>query len=302
MSLTRLEERNEKDITGKFKLSHEKSSLYRRTWWNWFLLAGILIITTIGLATAILPLLSERIEHPWPWVGTDFVLLVGLSLIVLAFVGYMTHKQRRDLSMHKKLQQLMEESEKRMHQYTNILYAATSISHIMGAETDLQTIFNYITKLCVETFNSYRTSLMLLDKENMELVVKSVYGRSDKEILETRQKIGEGISGWVAVHREPLLLGSHDNGTEYYGLKLENPFIVSAMVVPIIVRDELVGVLNVSSQSPDVEYDEEDLRALQIFAKNVGTCIRHMEHVHWTRQMVPHLREARQDKKKHKIP
>jgi GAF domain-containing protein len=61
------------------------------------------------------------------------------------------------------------------------------------------------------------------------------------------------------------------------------------MVVPIIVRDELVGVLNVSSRSRDVVYDENDLLALQGFASSAGACIRHTEQASWIRRMVPQL-------------
>jgi hypothetical protein len=61
------------------------------------------------------------------------------------------------------------------------------------------------------------------------------------------------------------------------------------MVVPIIVRDDLVGVLNVSSRSMDVVYVNEDLLALRGFASSAGACIRHTEHVTWIRKMVPHL-------------
>lgn len=37
--------------------------LERHSWRNWFLLASVAFITTIGLATAIPPLLSERMTN-----------------------------------------------------------------------------------------------------------------------------------------------------------------------------------------------------------------------------------------------
>ncbi len=64
------------------------------------------------------------------------------------------------------------------------------------------------------------------------------------------------------------------------------------MVVPIVLRDELVGVLNVSSQSEEVDYDEEDVRALEVFAENVGTCIRHTQQADWMRQTIHKLQKA----------
>jgi signal transduction histidine kinase len=69
--------------------------LFRVGWRNWFLLAGVSVLTTIGLASAIVPLAQARIPHLWPWANTDLVLLAGLSVATLAFALYLTVQQRQ---------------------------------------------------------------------------------------------------------------------------------------------------------------------------------------------------------------
>ena len=56
-----------------------------------------------------------------------------------------------------------------------------------------------------------------------------------------------------------------------------------------MVRDELVGVLNISSRAPNTIYVEEDLRALEVFAENAGTCIRQAERAEWMRQTIDRM-------------
>lgn len=262
---------------------------YWNIWRNWLFVAAVLILTTIGLGTAIPPLINERIARFWPWVKTDMVLIIGLSVIVLVFVAYLGQQQRHVIRIHKEIKLVREESDKRLRQHANRLMALTSISHIISVETDLQNIFDRITKMCVETFCCYRASLMLFEGETGELVVRSVSGHSDVEILHLRQRLGEGIAGYAAQHREPLLLSSPSDYATHPGLEYKDPTLTSAMVVPIIVRDDLVGVLNVSSRSEDIIYESEDLLALQGFASSAGACIRHTEHTNWMRKMVPHL-------------
>ncbi|HEY5133225.1 MAG TPA: GAF domain-containing protein, partial [Candidatus Krumholzibacteriaceae bacterium] len=262
---------------------------YWNIWRNWLFVAAVLILTTIGLGTAIPPLINERIARFWPWVKTDMVLIIGLSVIVLVFVAYLGQQQRHVIRIHKEIKLVREESDKRLRQHANRLMALTSISHIISVETDLQNIFDRITKMCVETFCCYRASLMLFEGETGELVVRSVSGHSDVEILHLRQRLGEGIAGYAAQHREPILLSCPSDYAKYPGLEYKDPTLTSAMVVPIIVRDDLVGVLNVSSRSEDIIYESEDLLALQGFASSAGACIRHTEHANWMRKMVPHL-------------
>ena len=270
-------------------IPHANKLLYRSIWRNWLLLAAVSMITIAGLATAIPPLLTGRVVNPWPWIKTDFVLLVGLSLTVLVFAGYLARHRRQVIHIRHELQMVKEDSDRRVRQHANRLIALTRISHMISVETDLQSIFDQITRMCVETFACYRASLMLFETETDELVVRSVSGHSNVEILNVRQRLGEGIAGYAAQHREPILLSSQDDYGRYPGLEYKDPSLTSAMVVPIIVRDDLVGVLNVSSRSMDVVYVNEDLLALRGFASSAGACIRHTEHVTWIRKMVPHL-------------
>ena len=51
-----------------------------------------------------------------------------------------------------------------------------------------------------------RVSLMLIDKQTEELRIELAKGLEEEIIKDTRVKIGEGISGWVALYGEPLLI------------------------------------------------------------------------------------------------
>jgi putative methionine-R-sulfoxide reductase with GAF domain len=264
----------------------DNSQLERRSWRNWILLSAVTILTTLGLITAIQSLLSERISEIWPWAKTDLVLLVGLSLIVLVFVIYLTQHQRHILKIRENLEKLRQEREIYINRQNVRLSAMCKVSGIMGKETNLEKVFDGITSICFDTFLCYRASLMLVDHETDELVVRSIKGYADKDIFDVRQKIGEGIAGWCAKHQEPLLLGAEPLEDDKYGFELNNKKITSAMIVPICVRDELVGILNVSARDKDVIYTEEDLKVLTVFAENAGACIRHTEHAVWMRNLV----------------
>jgi GAF domain-containing protein len=68
---------------------------------------------------------------------------------------------------------------------------------------------------------------------------------------------------------------------------------MSSMVVPIILREELVGVINVTTTNEEIEYSNDDLSALQVFADNAGAFIRHSEQAEWMRKTIEKLRESK---------
>ena len=253
----------------------ENKRLERRSWRNWLLLSTVTILITFGFILAMLPLSNDRISEIWSWEKTDLILLIGLSLIVISFIFYLTQHQRSNRRIRENLEILRQERGKYSQKQNARLSAMCNVCGIMGKEPDIEKVFDGITQICFETFQCCRASLMLVDNETEELVVRSVKGYADKDIFDVRQKIGEGIAGWCAEHRQPLLLGSEQLDENKYTFTFKNKKITSAMVVSIILRDELVGVLNVCARDSNVIYTDEDLKVLTVFAKNAGAFIHH---------------------------
>ncbi|MFH1756072.1 MAG: GAF domain-containing protein [Candidatus Latescibacterota bacterium] len=265
--------------------------LERHSWRNWFILVGGLFISSIGLGTAFFPLLFDRSFEAWPWSGTNVVLLVAYAFLICIFMSYLTFLQfqlsrLKKISFHK----LLEEASQRNNRNTQRLFALFAVSRKMGSETNPQKVFDYMTQACIDTFNCQQASLMLFDKDTQMLVVHSASGHQDKnKVIGKQQKLGEGVAGWAAKYRRPLLLNEGCDVSQYEGLHLNSKSLTAAMVVPILLREELVGVVNVSSRSRYVQYDEEEIRALRVYAENAGTCIRHAEHIEWMRQTIRNL-------------
>jgi len=267
---------------------------------NWYLLAGITVVSTIGLVVALAPLLSARIVNVWPWANTNIVLLGGLASCIALLVWHLTIQQRRVLEIREHIQQIHEDAQARKRRQGARLHALLNVSRMMGAVTDPENIFKGITNTCIEIFECQQASLMLIDGQNNKLVVRAATGHIDGEKVSAAYAgVGEGIAGWVAEHQRALILGPKTDMSRYAGLELRSLDLTAAMVVPIVTRDELVGVLNISSRVPDVEYTEEDLRALEVFAENAGACIRYMERAEWMRQVIEKQSNA-QDSRAHK--
>lgn len=272
--------------------TNDQSALERHSWRNWILLSAIAIFSTMGLVLTIPPLITESAIELWPWAPTDLVLLCGLVLAVTVFVLHLTQQQRDAVRMRSDIRSLEQATVINSEKNTNRLYALLNVSRIMSTMTDIQNVFDTITKLSAEAFECDRASLMLFDEQRLELVVRSSSEGEKSPILNKRKKIGDGIAGWVAKHRKALLLGDASDFKKYPGLKQSDTQISAAMVVPIILRDELVGILNISSRRSGVKYDDIDLKAFEVFAANAGACIRHSEQAAWMRQTIQNLQQT----------
>ena len=257
---------------------------------GWALLVGISIASTLGLAAAVLPLLEQRVDSPWPWGHTQHFLLLAFPLTVIAAISYLSVQQRRAQTVHRELMRQREVAAERAQRQNARLSALLNVSRIMGTESRLQSVFDSVTQICREAFTCDQVSLMLVDETGQALVVRSASGHEGADkVIGTRQKIGEGVAGQVAAQAKPLLLGPGKLDPQALtALRTQQRATTAAIVVPILVREELVGVINVVSEQPGTVYDDEDLRALQVFAENVGSCIRHTQQAEWMRQLIQH--------------
>jgi len=93
-------------------------------------------------------------------------------------------------------------------------------------------------------------ALMLYEQVTGVLRVRKALGYGDRieEVLTLSLPRGKGLSGWAAEHRESVRVGDVDQDARYVsGLKEAR----SNLAVPLIVANQVAGVLNVESDRPD---------------------------------------------------
>ncbi len=115
-------------------------------------------------------------------------------------------------------------------------------------------------------------SLMLLDKENQELSIKTAKGLSEEVIRDARIRIGNGVSGWVAKNRKPLLIKDIEEDKRFKRRegKYHNNSLLS---VPLIKKDRVLGVINVNNKNDRGVFKESDLDKLMEISEHISNAV-----------------------------
>lgn len=110
------------------------------------------------------------------------------------------------------------------------------------------------------TLGGDRVMIFLIDREKRLLEVKASIGYSE-DISSMTVEVGKGVTGWVAAHRRPLRVRDVREDSRYIET---SPNTRSEMAIPLIYRNEILGVINVESEQVDAysENDEEMLGTL----------------------------------------
>ena len=142
------------------------------------------------------------------------------------------------------------------------------IGRVLDTTLDLNTRLDRVVEQAMEMLHAERGSIMLLEEDARELVVRASRGLEDAR--EFRVRLGEGIAGWVASRGEPLILQDVVSDRRFRGT---NPNIRSALAVPLRVEGKVIGVLNVSTATRRRRFDLLDLEHLGSFADMAAVAI-----------------------------
>ena len=162
---------------------------------------------------------------------------------------------------------ILESEKKRSKQLETIQEVSKNIVSIL----DMDDLFKQIVNSIYYTFGYY-INILLLDEESKELVVKASSGPTIKSTIRRRVKISEeGITGWAAKTGEPLLVGDVSKEPRYLFVE-ELADTRSELVVPIKIKDKVIGVLDIESVELNA-FDESDLATFTILAEMIAIAI-----------------------------
>lgn len=152
------------------------------------------------------------------------------------------------------------------------IYLEEEISFIsnLNEKISLSLDRNEIARNIVEEVNRFLNTqkcvLLLLDKDAEALRINYAIGVSKDAIKNYLFKKGESISGWVLVNNEPLIVVDPDKESWFKKINREEYLKGSFICVPLSIKDEVFGVLNVCDKKTNQPFKKEDL----IFLTNVA--------------------------------
>lgn len=148
------------------------------------------------------------------------------------------------------------------------------ISESISNTLDLESVLRHIVEVVVEVTKADACLLYLLSDRKDELILRASKNPHPKLIGRITIGLGEGITGWVARERTRVVIPS--NATEDPRFKFFNNLpedrYQAFVSVPIMVKKEVIGVINVQHKRTR-RYRDDELALLTTIANQVGGAI-----------------------------
>ncbi|HEY6617493.1 MAG TPA: GAF domain-containing SpoIIE family protein phosphatase, partial [Vicinamibacterales bacterium] len=147
------------------------------------------------------------------------------------------------------------------------LETLAEIGREVASVLDLDQLFARIAQLTKRVID-YRTFGILLLNEEGELEIKIALHFGEKRDL-PRVRLGEGIVGYAALHREAVLVSDVSQDPRYIRVV---PDVRSELAIPLLIKDRCIGVVDLESPELDA-FSKRDEEILTLLASQAAVAI-----------------------------
>jgi sigma-B regulation protein RsbU (phosphoserine phosphatase) len=152
--------------------------------------------------------------------------------------------------------------------YVDTLETLAEIGREMSSILDLDALLTRIASLTKRLID-YRTfGILLLDEASNELEMKLAV-RYGKGAESKHVRLGEGLVGWAALHKEPVLVSDVSQDPRYINMVDDAR---SELVIPMLIKDRCIGVFDLESPELDA-FTKEHKELLTLLASQAAVAI-----------------------------
>ncbi|MGA8492404.1 MAG: GAF domain-containing protein [Terriglobales bacterium] len=143
------------------------------------------------------------------------------------------------------------------------------VADVVNTTLDLDTTLRRVAELVRKVIDYEIFGILLLNEKTQELYFRFQVGYAPEIAERMRIKVGEGVTGMAAQRREAILVDDVSKDPRYISAV---PNVRSELAVPLIIKNRLIGVIDIESPQPN-HFTEEHKRLLTLIGSRMAVGI-----------------------------
>jgi GAF domain-containing protein len=172
------------------------------------------------------------------------------------------------------LEERVEERTAGLSRKTEQLRATSYIARKTAEVQDLASLLDTVAHLVTDQFGFYHTGIFLVSESGNHVVLQAASSEGGRRMVERGHSLSvglQGIVGYVAAQRRPRI--ALDVGTDaVFFNNPDLPLTRSEVALPLLVRNRILGVLDIQSDKPNA-FSVEDIDVFQTLSDQVAIAI-----------------------------
>ncbi len=145
---------------------------------------------------------------------------------------------------------------------------------ILPLKTETRELISLGLDRCMDAVGARSGSVFIFDKNRKELVLQVAKNPEGNHLEGIRFRLGESITGKVALKKKPLLVRDIDKENFLKNVpRYDHYKSKSFLSVPLEALGDLIGVVNITDKPRGLSFDDDDLRMVLNIAKYLGVSL-----------------------------
>lgn len=172
------------------------------------------------------------------------------------------------------LEQRVAERTESLTRKSDQLRAASHVARQTAEIQDLSILLDMVANLVTDQFGFYHTGIFLMSEAGDEVILQSASSEGGHRMIQKGHALAvgkKGIVGYVAEQKKPRIAMDVGDDAVYF----DNPDLPktrSELALPLMIRDRVMGVLDIQSDKPQA-FSVEDIDVLQTLADQIAVAI-----------------------------
>lgn len=160
-----------------------------------------------------------------------------------------------------------------MSRETEVLKVLLEVGKLIASNYPMHKVIKRISAMLRKLLATDDCSIMILDDKSRELAFAESSGLTRWELTNIRFSLGEGIAGWVAKHKKPVLIADVRKDPRFKVVEDQKRTMVSMISAPLMVKRRVIGVVSLTTRDEKHVFTHDELELVVLLSAHISLAI-----------------------------
>jgi diguanylate cyclase (GGDEF)-like protein len=160
-----------------------------------------------------------------------------------------------------------------MTRETQVLKTLLEVSRLISSNYPIPKVIKRICGKLRKLLKTDDCSIMILNEKSRELAFSESSGLTRWEMKNIRFSLGEGVAGWVAKHKRPVLIADVREDPRFKVVDKQKRTMVSMISAPLMVKRRVIGVVSLTTRDEDHLFTQDELELVVLMSAHISLAL-----------------------------
>lgn len=160
-----------------------------------------------------------------------------------------------------------------MSREAEVLKILLEMSREISSQIPIRTVIKRLSLRLRQLLSADECSIMILDDSRKELAFSESSGLTRWELENIRFRVGEGVAGWVARHKKPLLIADCSADERFVAIPNQKRPMISMICVPLVIKKRAIGTVSLTTRVKGHVFSELELELAVLLSAHISLAL-----------------------------